>query len=144
MLPLEDGRTPSSVVLVGDLLSIFTVAEQRPVGDDRCTGAVAYRTGRQCVRVRPQTPIGVRPAMPFPYATIATPSADSCARRHGHGTGKPYRPTWSRPSANWSPTVWCTPAARSRSGSGSAPTGWASTYATSILSHPFRHPCWLG
>ncbi|MEU5598469.1 SpoIIE family protein phosphatase [Streptomyces sp. NPDC020298] len=83
MLPLEDGRTLSNVVVVGDPLSIFTVADRHPVDDDRYTGAVAYRTGRQCVRVRTQTPSGVRPAMPFPYAIVATPLVDDEERSFG-------------------------------------------------------------
>ncbi|MFJ8487704.1 SpoIIE family protein phosphatase [Streptomyces sp. NPDC094038] len=83
MLPSEDGRTLSNVVVVGDPLSIFTVADRHPVDDDRYTGAVAYRTGRQCVRVRAETPSGVRPAMPFPYAIIATPLVGDGGRTFG-------------------------------------------------------------
>ncbi|MGW4911847.1 ATP-binding SpoIIE family protein phosphatase [Streptomyces sp. NPDC004270] len=83
MVPLEDGRTLANVVVVGDPLSIFTVADRHPVDDDRYAGAVAYRTGRQCVRVRTQTPDGVRPDMPFPYAIIATPLVDDEGRSFG-------------------------------------------------------------
>lgn len=104
MVPLRDGRTLANVVVVGGPLSVFTVADRHPVDDDRYAGAVAYRTGRQCVRVRGETPRGVRPAMPFPYA-------------------------------------WCTPTARSRSGSASTPTGCAWTSATPIRGHRFQRPC---
>lgn len=83
MVPLEDGRTLANVVVVGDPMSVFTVADRHPVDDDRYTGAVAYRTGRQCVRVRSETPGGVRPAMPFPYAIVATPLADDEGQAFG-------------------------------------------------------------
>ena len=83
MVPLRDGRTLANVVVVGGPLSVFTVADRHPVDDDRYAGAVAYRTGRQCVRVRGETPRGVRPAMPFPYAIVATPLADEAGRPFG-------------------------------------------------------------
>ncbi|WP_432191920.1 ATP-binding SpoIIE family protein phosphatase [Streptomyces sp. bgisy027] len=83
MVPLEDGRTLANVIVVGDPMSVFTVADRHPVDDDRYTGAVAYRTGRQCVRVRSETPSGVRPVMPFPYAIVATPLTDDEGRAFG-------------------------------------------------------------
>ncbi|MDX3525224.1 MULTISPECIES: GAF domain-containing protein [Streptomyces] len=83
MVPLEDGRTLANVVAVGGPLSIFTVADSHPVDDERYTGSVAYRTGRQCVRVRSETPSGVRPAMPFPYAIVATPLVSHEGRSFG-------------------------------------------------------------
>jgi hypothetical protein len=100
MVPLEDGRALANIIVVGDPLSVFTVADRHPVDDDRYTGAVAYRTGRQCVRVRSETPSGVRPAMPFPYAMVATPLADdeggpsgsSCWCGPTLSAGRPSRP----------------------------------------------------
>ena len=83
MVPLEGGRALANIIVVGDPLSVFTVADRHPVDDDRYTGAVAYRTGRQCVRVRSETPSGVRPAMPFPYAMVATPLTDDEGRSFG-------------------------------------------------------------
>lgn len=83
MVPLEDGQTLANVVAVGGPLSIFTVADYHPMNDDRYTGAVAYRTGRQCVRVLSETPSGVRPAMPFPYAIVATPLVGDDGRSFG-------------------------------------------------------------
>jgi hypothetical protein len=83
MVPLEDSRTPANVVAVGGPLSIFPVADSHPVDDERYTGSVAYRTGRQCVRVRSETPSGVRPAMPFPYAIVATPLVSQRTHRLG-------------------------------------------------------------
>ena len=97
MLPLEDGRTLANVVVVGGPLSIFTVADRHPVDDDRYAGAVAYRTGRQCVRVRGETPSGVaslytrasasgcntarRARQPTPYAASASPPIAPRTRR---------------------------------------------------------------
>jgi anti-sigma regulatory factor (Ser/Thr protein kinase)/GAF domain-containing protein len=83
MVPLDDGQTLANVVVVGDPLSIFTVADHHPMNDDRYTGAVAYRTGRQCVRVLDETPSGVQPAIPFPYAIVATPLVGSDGRSFG-------------------------------------------------------------
>lgn len=83
MVPLEDGRTLANVVAGGGPLAVFTVADCHPVDDERYTGSVAYRTGRQCVRVRSETPSGVRPAMPFPYAIVATPLVSHAERSFG-------------------------------------------------------------
>ncbi|MFJ5304351.1 hypothetical protein [Streptomyces sp. NPDC088350] len=83
MVPLDDGQTLANVLVAGDPLSIFTVADHHAMTDDRYIGAVAYRTGRQCVRVLSETPSGVRPAIPFPYATVATPLIGSDGRSFG-------------------------------------------------------------
>ncbi|MFI5678725.1 hypothetical protein [Streptomyces cellulosae] len=45
MLPLEDGRTLSDVVVVGDPLSIFTMADRHPVEPLSLGGGRGYRTG---------------------------------------------------------------------------------------------------
>ncbi|MCQ8830014.1 ATP-binding SpoIIE family protein phosphatase [Streptomyces malaysiensis] len=73
LFPVDDEQSLANAVVVGDPLSIYAVTDQHPANDDRYAGAVAYRTGRQCVRVREESPSGLLPAMPFPYAIVATP-----------------------------------------------------------------------
>ncbi|MEU3342572.1 SpoIIE family protein phosphatase [Streptomyces sp. NPDC006668] len=75
MVPVGDAQTLGCAVVVGDPLSIFMVADYLQVkGDDHdYAGAVAYHTGRQCVRVRGESPSGFHPDIPFAYAVVATP-----------------------------------------------------------------------
>ncbi|MGW2525053.1 hypothetical protein ACWC09_50540 [Streptomyces sp. NPDC001617] len=114
MLPLEDGRTPSNVVVSATHCRSSPWADQHPVDDDRYTGAVAYRTGRQCVRVRAETLSGVRPAMQFPYATIAIPWSrfvevaeqlachlDELPRRVNYRLRRRTLATWQMPHTDW-------------------------------------------
>ncbi len=83
MFPVDDEQSLVHAVVVGDPLSIYTVTDQYPANDDRYTPDVAYRTGRQCVRVRERSPRGLLPAMPFPYAIVATPLIAAVGRSLG-------------------------------------------------------------
>ncbi len=85
MVPVGDAQTLGRAVVVGDPLSIFMVADYLQVSENEhdYAGVIAFRTGRQCVRVRGESPSGFHPDIPFAYAVVATPLLGADGRSLG-------------------------------------------------------------
>ncbi|WP_432009906.1 ATP-binding SpoIIE family protein phosphatase [Streptomyces cucumeris] len=76
VLPVDDGHSLASAVVVGRPLSIFTTIERMPV-TARLASATAHRTGRQYVSTFTEfdsaAPSRFDVTMPFPYTVASTP-----------------------------------------------------------------------